>query len=335
MLTEVVNGATVDPLPVGFIIDSPWLPNWSGMSILDYYADGQRWFDANLKAIKHFPNVTFLPGFWSEWGMCTEPSAFGAKCTFHENEFPFAAKVLHDLDGVGNLAKPNPRTDGLAPFALKRLEHFQGAIEHAGHAIRFAVARGPLNIAGFLMGNTEFLIGLKMQPDETHALLDTVTDYLVDWIQLQASAFTTIDGVLVLDDVVGFCGEGDFVEFALPYLKRVFGAIDATVRAFHNDAPGLVCAPHLAGLGVNLFNFSHEHPIKEMQALAGDQVALLGNIPPRDVMGQGSQDDVRESVRALLGALDDTRRVILSCGGGMPPGVPTANIEAFVEAARA
>jgi len=24
----------------------------------------------------------FLPGFWSEYGMCTEPSAFGARCSF-------------------------------------------------------------------------------------------------------------------------------------------------------------------------------------------------------------------------------------------------------------
>ena len=30
----------------------------------------------------------FLPGFWSEYGMCTEPSAFGAKCVWYENAFP-------------------------------------------------------------------------------------------------------------------------------------------------------------------------------------------------------------------------------------------------------
>ena len=32
--------------------------------------------------------------------------------------------------------------------------------------------------------------------------------------------------------------------------------------------------------------------------------------------------------------LKDGRRIILSCGGGMPPGVPTENIEAFLAAAR-
>ena len=79
ILLDVINGKTVEPLPIGFIIDSPWLPGWAGISIMDYYSSEQKWLDANLKAINKFPDVMFLPGFWSEFGMCTEPSAFGAK----------------------------------------------------------------------------------------------------------------------------------------------------------------------------------------------------------------------------------------------------------------
>ena len=30
----------------------------------------------------------FLPGFWAEYGMCTEPSAFGAKLVWTEDDFP-------------------------------------------------------------------------------------------------------------------------------------------------------------------------------------------------------------------------------------------------------
>ena len=42
------------------------------------------------QAVERFPDVLFLPGFWAEYGMRTEPSAFGAKCIFPDNEFPFA-----------------------------------------------------------------------------------------------------------------------------------------------------------------------------------------------------------------------------------------------------
>lgn len=332
-LIQVIKGETVSPMPVGFIIDSPWLPNWAGMSILDYFSSGSRWFEANMTALRRFPDVLFLPGFWSEYGMCTEPSAFGARCRFPEDEFPFAEPVHGGARSVALLAKPDARTDGLAPLMLKRLQHYQARIESEGHAIRFAVARGPLNIAGFLMGNTEFLLGMKTQPDEIGAALDIITEFLVDWVQVQAQAFPGIDGVLVLDDVAGFCGEEDFTTFAKPCLARVFQAIDASVRFFHNDAHGLVCAPHLRDMGVNLFNFSHEHSLNEMKQLTGGDVALLGNIPPRDVLALGTPDDVRTSVRGVVDALNDRSRVILSCGGGMPPGVTTENIQAFIEEA--
>ena len=36
----------------------------------------------------------------------------------------------------------------------------------------------------------------------------------------------------------------------------------------HNDAFGLITAGHLAEMGVNLFNFSFEHPVAEIRALA-------------------------------------------------------------------
>ena len=154
-LLAVINGEIVDPLPVGFIIDSPWLPGWAGITALDYYSSEQLWFEANLKAVQQFPQVIFMPGFWSEFGMCTEPSAFGAKCSWQLNEMPYADKILTDIKAAGSLSKPNPKKDGLLPFTLNRLRHYQDQIENQGHSIKFAVARGPLNVASFLAGSTE------------------------------------------------------------------------------------------------------------------------------------------------------------------------------------
>ncbi|MBN2138464.1 MAG: hypothetical protein JW720_11720 [Sedimentisphaerales bacterium] len=333
-LLAVIAGELVEPLPVGFIIDSPWLPGWAGISTLDYFSSERLWFEANLKAVQRFPEVIFLPGFWSEYGMCTEPSAFGSKCSWQERELPFAEKIITDIEQSGDLAKPDPRTDGLGPFVLQRLKHYQSEIEQAGHAIKFAVARGPLNVASFLMGSTEFLMAIRTNPDEIHGLLGVVTDYIVDWLALQVETFSSIDGVLILDDIVGFLGEEDFKETTLPYLGRIFGSLDVSVRFFHNDAGGLVCAPYLDQMGVNLFNFSYQHMLSEMKALTNNAVALLGNIPPREIMAAGTPEEVSKSVRKAIGQVEDRSRIILSCGGGMPDGVSSENIEAFVSAAK-
>ncbi|MBN2474127.1 MAG: hypothetical protein JXB62_05950 [Pirellulales bacterium] len=332
-LLYVLKGEVLKPLPVGLIVDCPWLPGWAGMSILDYLTDDCLWLEANLKAIRQFPDVMFLPGFWAEYGMCTEPAAFGAKCVWPKNDFPFTQKILGDYSEVARLKKPDCRSDGLCPFVIKRLEHTRQAIEDEGYQIRFATSRGPLNIATYLLGHTETFIGVKTNPEEIHQLLQVVTDFIVDWVKYQAALFPTIDGLLVLDDLIGFLGDEDFRAFALPYLKQISQAIEVSVKILHNDCHGLITARYLSEMGFNLFNFSFEHGLAEMKHAVGGGVTLLGNIPPRDVLAQGTPDDVRRSVAKALAPVEDRRRIVLSAGGGTPPGVPTANIEALCQAA--
>lgn len=331
-LVSVIEGKQLPRVPVGFIIDCPWLPKWYGISILDYFTSDDLWVKANLKAIETFPEVMFLPGFWSEYGMCTEPSAFGAKTVFWKDEFPFAEKVIHNIEEVDNLAMPNVETDGLLPFMLNRLVRTQSQIEAAGHKIRFSVSRGPLNIASFLMGTTEFLMAMMMDPERVHKLLRIITDFLKDWHNLQRKTFSTIDGMLMLDDIVGFIGEPEFREFGLPYLKELYDC-DVKVKFFHNDADCTVSVKYYPEVGINLYNPGIQMSVNELMQATSNKLTILGNIPPRDVLAAGTPEIVRDSVKELLGGLDSRKGFILSCGGGMPPDVSTENIKAFTGAA--
>jgi uroporphyrinogen-III decarboxylase len=330
-LVSVVRGETPPTLPTGFIIDSPWLPKWAGHTILDYFTDDRIFYEDNVKAVRTFPDVLFLPGFWSEYGMCTEPSAFGAVSMWEEDEFPFAKRVLRSAAEVERIVKPNARKEGLLPFVIKRLQHLEPDIQRAGHQIRFAVARGPLNIASFLMGATECMTALKTDPELMHQLLGVTTEFLEDWIAYQRECFPSIDGILVLDDIVGFVSRRDFEVFGAPYLERIFGA-DVAVKFFHNDAPCKACAPILPEIGINLLNFGVQHTLTDMKKWTGNRITLLGNIPPRDVLAAGTPAEVERSVQDMLQALTNHSRLIVSCGGGMPPGVPTENIQALIAA---
>ncbi len=168
--------------------------------------------------------------------------------------------------------------------------------------------------------------------DEIHKLLKLITDFTVNWLEAQIKTFPSIDGVFILDDIVGFLGDADFQEIALGYLKKIFQGFNVPVKFFHNDAAGLVCAPYLPEIGVNVFNFGFEHTITEMKQLTENKVTLLGNIPPRDVLAGGTVEQVRECVAETLASLADKSRVIISCGGGLPDGVSTENMNAFLSA---
>ena len=331
LLLDILDGKKTGKAVPGLIIDSPWIPGWYGISTLQYYASGELWFRANMEAIRTFPQVIFLPGFWSEFGMCTEPSAFGAKLTWNEHSLPYAGKVIADISEVSNMQKPDPRTQGLLPFVLQRLSEYHDRIRQEGQEIRFAIARGPLNIASFLMGTSEFMMALIMNPEECHNLLRLITDFSIDWLQLQKESFPSIDGILVLDDIVGFIDDQNCRDFVVPYLKEIFDSIDARVRFFHNDANGLVSTPYLKDMNVNLFNFSFEHSFTQIRELAGEDITLMGNLPPRDVLALGSADQVREGVRDMYASIGNKERIVWSVGGGMPQGVSTENLKVFLE----
>jgi len=329
-LVSTINGETQTKIPAGFIVDSPWLPNWYGISLLDYFSNDELWLKANFAAIETFPEVMFLPGFWSEYGMCTEPSAFGAKCIFWKNEFPFAEKLIKQSEDIDSLSAPNPETDGLLPFMLNRLVKAQPAIESAGHKIRFSVSRGPLNIASFLMGATELMMAIVMEPGRIHHLMRIITDFLKRWHELQRQTFPSIDGILMLDDIVGFIGEDDFLAFGFPYIKEIYDAAPSKVKFFHNDADFRVSVKHYPDMGVNLYNPGIQMGINEIKEVTNNRLTVLGSIPPRDVLAAGTPEQVKQATSAMLNGLKDKSRLILSCAGGMPPGVTTENIRALI-----
>ena len=331
-LCDIVNGKPVESIQTGFIIDSPWLPGWSDISIMDYFTSDDLWFKTNLKAIETFPDTIFLPGFWSEFGMCTEPSAFGSKLVWESSQLPHSEKIIEDINEVGSIVRPDVRKDGLLPFVINRMKLAEPRMKAIGHEFRFAVARGPFNIASFLMGTTEFMMAMAMEREKTEELISLITDFVIEWLEYQIEMFPSIDGILILDDIIGFVGEGDFKDMMLPYLKKIFQTIPATVKFLHNDAAGLVSAPYLKEIGVNLFNFSFEHDIAEMKKLVGDSVALIGNIPPRDILANGTPEEIRMWCKKTCGQFDKNSGIIWSCGGGMPQGVSTENINVFTEA---
>ena len=73
LLLKTVHGETPYKPVTGFIIDSPWIPGWAGVSTLQFYSSEEIWFQTNKKVIETFPDIIFLPGFWSELACVPNP----------------------------------------------------------------------------------------------------------------------------------------------------------------------------------------------------------------------------------------------------------------------
>jgi uroporphyrinogen decarboxylase len=90
--------------------------------------------------------------------------------------------------------------------------------------------------------------------------------------------------------------------------------------------------PYVADIGVQIFNFSHKIEISAARQDVGPGVCLMGNIPPLDVLTNGSRDETLQAAEACMRAHPGPG-LILSAGGGVSPGTPGENIAALVQAA--
>lgn len=332
-LKRVVGGESVG-VHAALIVDSPWIPPFLGLSTEEYIHAADVHFRANVAILERFPELILFPGFWVERGMAAEPSGFGARVEYYHNQPPTIHHLIGGMHDVDRLPQPNPHTDGLMPGILRQYREILPLVHDLDMEIRVVAARGPMTVAAHLMGVTEFLIGLKTEPELTHRLMRKTTRMVANWLDAQAQQLPAVQGILVLDDIMGFLSEDDYLEFAQPYFREIF-SIPVEVKTLHNDTPNPVSFGHIADLGVNVFNFSHQVPIPELRKLAGDSVVIMGNISPLDTMVQGSYDEVFSEAMNCIKENGGHPRFLLSAGGGVSMGTPESSIRAIIDAVAA
>ena len=336
-LLAFLGGEAGRRVPAGLIVDSPWIPGYCGVDTVDYYSDPDIWLSCQDKVRSDFPELLLLPGDWVEFGMASEPSSFGCPVRFYHDQTVGIGHLItsaEELEGLDDLPVPDPKRDGLMPLALSKIRRLRGPLMERGRRMRIVAARGPLNIAGFLMTIPEFCVAVKTDPDRVCRLLDKTTELVIRWLEAQAEAAGEIGGILLLDDICGFFSEEEYLEFAHPRLKRIFDHFSVPVKMFHNDNFGnrYTTFPHIADLGVNLFNFSFQADLGEAARLLGSKVAILGNLPPLELLTRGTPDEIAKAVNAQLESKPEHCRLMLSAGGGASPGMPKENLRAMLEA---
>lgn len=335
MFKRAARGEPVERIPMALIIDSPWIPGYLGISHLDYFLDPGLWFESNLKIMREFPDIIFIPSWWVEYGMAAEPSILGAKIKFWGDNTPSQQPMLHRLEDLERLQDYEVEVDGFAALTLHRIRMARQRILDAGYLLPMAAARGPLCTAGFARGITEFVMDMVRDPEGAHNLVDLCTRVVIDWLKAQCKAMgDTVESILILDDIVGFINEKLYLEFAHPYLKRICDAFPQDwVKVYHNDANISGCLDHLPDVGFHVLNWGKHKHISEVKQRVGARMCLMGNVNPLEIGVRGTPEEVRSATLDVLQA-SGGEGIILSVGGGTSPGMPRENILAMLDGLR-
>ena len=159
------------------------------------------------------------------------------------------------------------------------------------------------------------------------------TRIIIDWLKAQVKIMgPTVEGIFLLDDIVGFVNEDHYKEFCHPYLKRICDAFPQDwVKLYHNDASIEACLEHLPDCGFNMLNWGKQTDIADVKARVGDRMCLMGNVNPLEVAVRGTPEEVRAATLDVLEKGGD-RGMVLSVGGGTSPGMPRQNMRAMIDA---
>ncbi len=320
----------LEQVPMALIIDSPWIPGYLGLNHMDYYLDPELWFQSNLKIHQEYPDIIFVPSWWMEYGMAAEPSALGAKIKFWQNNTPSEYHTLYHLEDIDNFPEYEVECDAFMALTLHRIKMQKQRILDQGEILPMVTSRGPLCTAGFVRSTTEFMIDIVEKPEWAHKLIDRCTNLIIDWLKAQTKYMgDTVEGIFILDDIVGFINEEHYMEFAHPYLKRICEAFPQDwVKLYHNDAEVTACLDHLPDCGFNVLNWGKQTDIAEVKARVGDRMCLMGNVNPLEIGVRGTPEEVRKATLEVL-EKSGGEGIILSVGGGVSPGMPRANILAM------
>ncbi len=330
---RVARGERADGVPVALIVDSPWLPGYAGIGTLDYFLREDEWLRVNVALLERFPQVAWIPGFWIEYGMAAEPAAFGARILWHRNQPPSIEPVFGGLASLANIEPADPYHHGLMPLVLERYADAEKRLLPEGLGVKMVAARGPFAVAAWLLGMSDFLVGLKTKPDESARLLDVLTATIIAWLRAQHDVLRAPEGILLLDDIVGLLSPRMFDQFAKPLLVRIFGEFPRSIRVFHNDTPCPHLLDRIASVGCDVFNFSHLMDIAGVREKM-PRTVLMGNVPPLDLMVRGTPEQVETWVRESM-LRTGGNGLIVSAGGGVSPGTQAENIDALVRATQA
>ncbi|MCE5313566.1 MAG: uroporphyrinogen decarboxylase family protein [Armatimonadota bacterium] len=192
---------------------------------------------------------------------------------------------------------------------------------------------GPFSIAGRLMGMTEIAIGVKLEPETVRVVLAKANALLKKYIG--ALLDTGVDGVMILEPASGMLREDDANEFSNAYVKELVDLIKSRGRtpALHNCGNITHMIESLCATGIEALHVGSVTDPYEIYPRLPENVVLMGNIDPTEVLRFGTPETVCVQTRRLLDRMADCDRFIISSGCDVAPGTSIENMKTFERAA--
>lgn len=180
---------------------------------------------------------------------------------------------------------------------------------------------GPYTVMKYMMEKR----WLYSNPDESHQLLQTITDQSIAYLKMQVDA--GVDAVQVFESWANTLSRSDFCNYALPYLKQIVEAVDVPVILFSRGSCHLVS--DLVSARPNGISFDWFSPLYEMRQKVPETIAVQGNLDPEILYA--SPKIIQKETEKLLRSMEGDPGFIVNLGHGLLPDIPVDHVKCFVD----
>lgn len=187
---------------------------------------------------------------------------------------------------------------------------------------------GPWTLAYHLFGIEAFLVMTLDEPDEVHRILAQLL--LLPAFYARAQIEAGADVITLADHATGdLVGPEMYRDFLWPLHRELAAQIPAPV-ILHICGDTADRIPYISRSGLAGFHFASQVSAAKARWLAGERIALMGNINNPQTLLQGSAAEVAAEVQACQAA--GVEVIAPECA--VPLTTPTANLQAVLRAAR-
>jgi uroporphyrinogen decarboxylase len=198
---------------------------------------------------------------------------------------------------------------------------------------------GPLSTLSQMRSAEKLFLDCMKEPEKVHEGLEIVTQVLLDYVDAQVDRGPI---GIVMDTLFAsgsIMSRELWKKMEAPYVERIAKKIhDAGLAILiHNCGNNPYFDVQIEAMhpeGMSIAYLPNECPTyDDLKKTWGDQVMIVGMIPPSQVVFMGTQQDVKEACKEQIRALAPGGGFLLSTGCEFPPNASLLNAIAMVEAA--
>lgn len=285
--------------------------------------------EAHAEAILRINGCTPSDGVTAIMDLTVEAEAFGAKVEFSEDDIPnVIGRAVSDAEMIRRLEVPSLAA-GRVPEYLKanRL-----TVAQVNDKPVFGGCTGPFSLAGRLFGLSEMMMGLYMSPEMLVELLEKCTAFLTEYCAEMKRI--GLNGVIMAEPAAGLISNADCMTYSSVYVKQIVDRLqdDDFMIVLHNCGNAGHCTDAMVKSGAAALHFGNKADMVDVLKAVPEDILVMGNVDPVNTFKYCSEEQVYDTVMALLKDTAEWNNFILSTGCDVPPHVSWENIEAFYRA---